>query len=179
VVQVDDDRAFFQLAARQYGLQVHHSQGGRDVLSKLGLPAVIACNLPGNPLPRYLSLQALADGRITLSAGEDRGRLATRPETLNLFWSGTAYILWKNFYAYPGVIPLKSPPEAILTLKMHLKALGFEPLAITPHFDAQTREAVQAVQARHGIDVDGYVGTLTKIVLYNDSKELKIPRLFP
>ena len=130
-------------------------------------------------MPRYLALQNLADGRITLSAGEDRAPMAIRPETLNLFWSGTAHILWKNFYAYPGVIPLKSPPEAILTLKMHLRALGFEQLAITPQFDAQTREAVESVQARHGLAVDGYVGTLTKIVLYNESKLLKIPRLFP
>jgi hypothetical protein len=177
VAQVEDDRSFFQLAARQHGLQVHPIQGARDILRKLDLPSVIACNLSGDTRPRYLALRNMADGRIILSVGEDRTLIAARPETLNRFWSGPAHLVWKNFFAYPGVIPLKSPPEAILTLKRHLRALGFGHLAITPQFDAQTREAVKTIQARHGIGVEGYVGPLTQIVLYNESPSLKKPRL--
>jgi general secretion pathway protein A len=95
------------------------------------------------------------------------------------FWTGRAFVFWKNFYHYRGVIPTSSPGEAVITLKLHLRDMGYPHLGISGRYDLATRMVVQAIQARHGIPVDGYVGPLTQIVLYNDTPSLSIPHLWP
>jgi general secretion pathway protein A len=88
-----------------------------------------------------------------------------------------AHIFWKNYYNYTGVIPISSPGEVILSLKVHLKAMGFPIQAMTAAYDTDTRLAVETIQARNGLDVDGMVGPMTKIVLYNEDPSLSGPRL--
>jgi peptidoglycan hydrolase-like protein with peptidoglycan-binding domain len=56
--------------------------------------------------------------------------------------------------------------------------MGFSHIEISGIYDPATRWAVQAIQARHGIPVDGVVGPLTKIVLYNEKSSLPIPHLW-
>ena len=75
------------------------------------------------------------------------------------------------------MIPISSPGEVILALKMHLKSLGFPIAEMTAAYDITTRSAVETIQARHGLNADGMVGPLTKIVLYNEDRSLDIPRL--
>jgi len=55
--------------------------------------------------------------------------------------------------------------------------LGYEDLDITPIYDDKTARAIKQVQRIHGIQVDGVVGPLTKIALYNKKAALTIPRL--
>jgi general secretion pathway protein A len=86
-------------------------------------------------------------------------------------------VFWKNFFNYKGVIPTTSSGEAILSLKIHLKGLGFSIPKMTAAYDTDTRMAVEEIQARSGLITDGKVGPLTKIALYNEDKSLTIPRL--
>ncbi len=88
-----------------------------------------------------------------------------------------AFIIWKNFYEYAGIIPLANNGEDIVTLKMQLKRLGFPIEEMDASYDMPTRQAVEALQARHGLDVDGMVGPLTKIAIYNEDRSLDLPRL--
>jgi len=55
--------------------------------------------------------------------------------------------------------------------------LGYKDLDITPVYDDKTARAIKQVQRIHGIQVDGVVGPLTKIALYNEKTTLNIPRL--
>ena len=64
-----------------------------------------------------------------------------------------------------------------MTLKMILRDIGYGDIYLNPVFDDPTRTAVRQVQARHGLPVDGYVGPLTKIALYNEMAPSDIPRL--
>ena len=98
-------------------------------------------------------------------------------DELASIWTGRAYILWKNFRGLSGVIPVNTSEASVMTLKMILRDIGYEEILLTPDFDAPTRDAVKAVQARHGLPVDGYVGPLTLIALYNDMSPAGIPRL--
>jgi len=92
-------------------------------------------------------------------------------------WSGVAYIPWKNFFSLAGVIPQTTSSDSIVALKMLLQDIGYRNIEISPIWDDLTRNAVMDVQARHGIKVDGIVGPLTKIVLYNERRNLNIPHL--
>lgn len=174
---MDDDEAFFHLAAKQNGLMIHRVKDDLDLVQKLNLPAILEFYLPGGLSPRYLTLIKMGNGKIMLKGeGQDR-TIETEPEELRSYWTGMAYIPWKNFLNYTGVIPLNAPRDSIITLKMLMQGVGFEEIEITPFYDETTREAVEQIQERHGLKVDGIVGPLTKIVLYNEKKSLKIPHI--
>ena len=98
-------------------------------------------------------------------------------DELDSFWNGVAYVTWKNFSGYPPNMPVNATKASIVTLKLHLREIGFEDIEIGPVYDLETEEAVKEMQRRNGIEVDGVVGPLTKIALYNEKAYLQIPHI--
>jgi general secretion pathway protein A len=62
-------------------------------------------------------------------------------------------------------------------LKLLLHDLGFTNFEINASYDDLTQEAIEMVQAKYGVPVDGFVGPLTKIILYREKKSFDMPRL--
>lgn len=174
---IEDDRTFFRLAAKQNGLLIHRVHGQLNLIKKLNLPSILAFYVPGKVSPVYLTLSK-TDARIIALRGGDEV-IAVKPSDLESYWSGMAYIPWKNFFALTGTIPLDSPNDSIITLKMLLQDIGFNEVEISPDYDEQTQQAVKQIQKKHGITVDALVGPLTKMVLYNEKKSLEVPHLTP
>jgi general secretion pathway protein A len=174
---LEDDQAYFRLAARQNGLLVYRLEGEWGFLEKLNIPAVLAFDVRDGGGPRYLSLIRMEGGGVTLGgvkAGED---IRVRLEDVQPWWARVSYVLWKDFLDYPGTIPMGASRESIIALKMLLQDIGFHDVEINAFYDEKTRGAVMAVQEKHGIRVDGIVGPLTKIVLYKEKSSLAIPRI--
>ena len=174
---IEDDLTFFRLAAKQNGLMIHRVHDQLNLIKKLNLPAILAFYVSGKVSPVYLTLSKTDDRIIALRGVNEV--IAVNPSDLESYWSGVAYIPWKNFFALSGTIPLDSPNDSIITLKMLLQDLGFNEVEISPYYDEQTREAVKQIQKKHGITVDALVGPLTKMVLYNEKKSLEVPHLAP
>ena len=84
---------------------------------------------------------------------------------------------WKNFHSIWGTIPAQSYKDSVITLKLLLQDLGFSNVTIDDQYDDFTQKAVEAIQAKYGIPVDGYVGPLTKIVLYKEKDPSEMPHL--
>jgi general secretion pathway protein A len=122
-----------------------------------------------------MALVGLEDDEIRLSDGDQI--FAVTPSSLSELWNGVAHIFWRNYFNYLGVIPISSPGEVILSLKVHLKAMGFPIQAMTAAYDTTTRMAVETIQARNGLTVDGMVGPMTKIAIYNEDPSLNSPVL--
>ena len=76
-----------------------------------------------------------------------------------------------------GTIPMRSSKDSIITLKLLLHELGFGNVEMSAVYDTWTRSAVEEVQAKYGIPVDGFVGPLTKIILYREKKTFEMPYL--
>lgn len=174
---IEDDRTFFRLAANQNGLLIHRVHSKLNLIKKLNLPSILAFYVPGKVSLVYLTLSKTDDRIIALRGGDEV--IAVKPSDLESYWSGVAYIPWKNFFALTGTIPLDSPNDSIITLKMLLQDIGFNEVEISPDYDEQTRQAVKQIQKKHGITVDALVGPLTKMVLYNEKKSLEVPHLTP
>lgn len=174
---MDNDTAFFQLAAAQNNFQLLWVNNDLDLIKKLNLPAVLAFLPPGALSPRYLTLIKMTDSEITLKGGEKEKIIRVEPGEMKSYWSGTAYILWKDFFNCKGDIPTYAPKESIFTLKMLLRDMGFKQIKLDYEYDDAALEAVKEIQEKHGIEVDGVVGSRTKIVIYNEKKELKIPHI--
>ncbi len=175
---MERDGDVFEFAAKQNGLRAHRIQADLSLLKRLNVPAVLRMSLPGAVVPRYMTLSRVQGDRVTLHGGDlEDGPILAPTEVLLSRWTGEATLFWKNFLNYEGKIPEQGTRESLITLKMLLQDIGFESVDLTPYYDGSVRDAVQAVQKRNGIGVDGVVGPLTKIVLYNEKKDLDIPNI--
>ncbi|MDX2440169.1 MAG: peptidoglycan-binding domain-containing protein, partial [Desulfobacterales bacterium] len=171
---IKDDLAFFKLAAKEKSLLIHRIKGNLEGVKKLNLPAILELSLPGASVPKYLTIEKM-DERLSKFRVKN-GLIVVKPDEIK-YWLGRAFILWENIFSYKGTIPLTSPQESIIALKMHLLDMGYDKIKINPVYDDQTRAAVKKIQKKYGLKADGLVGPLTKIVLYNEKKSLKIPHI--
>jgi len=174
---IDNDQSFFQLAAKHNGLLIRRIQGNFNTVKQLNLPAILELYVPGDLSPVYLTLSRIDYTKITLSGGERNVAIKSEQKDLESYWSGVAYIPWKNFLSLKGTIPLDSPKDSIITLKELMQDIGFNEIEISPFYDEQTQQAVREIQKKYGIQIDGVVGSTTKIVLHNEKKILGIPHI--
>jgi len=173
------DAGFFDVVAERHGLStLTVEEDNIDTLVVLDLPAVIPLKRPGSNLTLYAGLVGVQeDGHFYLKLnGQD---LLCQTDAWNLMrhWDGAAFVIWKNYMGYEGVIPGGAPRPAVVSLKQLLWENGYSDLVIDERYDETTRKAVRKIQAKYGLKVDGLVGDLTKIVLYNEKQSLPIPHL--
>lgn len=174
---IDNDLDFFRLAAKQNGLLIRRIKGDLNLVKKLNLPAVLAFYLPEDLSPVYLTLIKIEGEKVTLRSEVGDNAIEVEQNILASYWSGLAYIPWKNFLSLNGTIPLNSSKDTIITLKMLMYDIGFNNLKISPFYDESIQNAIREIQKKHGIQVDGIVGSTTKIVLYNEKNDFKIPHI--
>jgi general secretion pathway protein A len=177
--EMTDSQGFFRLGGQQNGLLIYQAEGDFELVKKLNLPAILELNPPAGVFSVYLTLTKLDERKAVLRGGSEENPIVVEaePGDVEFYWSGTAYIPWKNFFGYSGSIPKSAPEEAVVTLKMILQDIGFKELEVNSVYDERTQEAVEEIQEKHGVTVDGVVGPLTKIILYNEMKSLTIPHL--
>jgi hypothetical protein len=120
----------------------------------------------------------MTESEITFKGGEKGEVIRVEPEEMKSYWSGNAYILWRNFFNLRGNIPIDNPEESVFALKMMLRDMGFKQIKLDYTYDETARDAVKKIQEKNGIEVDGIVGAKTKIAIYNEKKELKIPHIW-
>jgi general secretion pathway protein A len=174
---IDDDQTYFRLSTKSSGMFIHRIETDMAFLKKLNLPAILEFYPPGSPSPGYLTLSRIDGDSIMLQGKDEIEWIVTDLEELEFYWSGVAYLPWKNFHSIWGTIPAQTYKDSIITLKLLLQDLGFENVSIDDQYDGLTQHAVETIQAKYGIPVDGYVGPLTKIILYKEKDSFKMPQL--
>ena len=173
--ELDDDQAYFRITAKQHGLSIHRLETDLFLLKNLNLPAILEFFPPGSQTPGYLTLSEINDTNIKLGGAGEHIVISSDPDEMPFYWSGVAYIPWKNFLAISGIIPKNSGGEAVITLKLLLRDIGYNDLELNAEYDPATQQAIEDVQAKYGIAVDGYVGPLTKMILYQEKRTFEIP----
>ncbi|MEJ2640035.1 MAG: AAA family ATPase [Desulfosarcinaceae bacterium] len=171
--------AFFRLSALRYDLQVQVIEGDLALVRRLNRPAILALRRPEGAAPGFAVLTHMADDTATIRGGNVAAAWEQKVaiEDLMAQLSGPIYLFWKDFLSDPGTIPVSSAPETVIALKLLLREMGHADIKIAPVYDALTEQAVRQVQIKYGLKVDGLVGPMTKICLYNDNPKLWQPRL--
>ena len=174
---IDDDQDFFRLVSKENNLSIRRIKGNLNAIKKLNLPVILTVHLNKDIPPVYLTLIKIDSQKVTLRGGKQDISIELSPVELESYWSGEAYIPWKNFLSLTGTIPIDSPKDSITTLKMLLRDIGFKEVEINPFYDDKTRQAVKEIQKKYGLHIDGTVGSTTKIALYNEKKVFKQPHI--
>jgi general secretion pathway protein A len=174
-----DDLRFFRSAAAENGLSVLRIGCGLGLTKKLNLPAIVAIDLPQGTAPGFVTLDRYDGDTVTLGRSGRRQKLAVPESVLRSRCAGAVYIVYKDFIAQGRIIPRSKPHESVIMLKMYLQDLGYAGIDINPYFDTATERAIKQIQTKHGLQPDGIVGPLTKIVLYNENNSDDMPQIAP
>jgi general secretion pathway protein A len=174
---LDDDHAFFRLTAKPSGIFIHRIESNLDLLKRLDLPAILEFYPQDSEKPGYLTLSEADGDKVRFDVPKENKEIETNEDEINLYWSGVAYLPWKNFLSIEGTLPARTNKDSIITLKLLLYELGYQNVELNSDYDIRTRNAIEEIQTRYGILADGYVGPLTKIILYKSKGSFEMPRL--
>jgi len=172
-----DPETYYNLTSRKNGFLVHRTQCSNGEILKLNLPAIFEFTIGDRLGPYFLTLSRIREEALTFETGTADGAIEVSLEDVERFWTGFVYIPWNNFFEYEGVTPLSGDEKDIRTLKEILGNAGYHHLSPDAVYDPETRSVVKEIQQRYGIPVDGLVGPLTKMALYNELPELGIPHI--
>lgn len=176
---LDDDPTFFNLSAKAAGFLVQRIEANLDVLRNLNMPAILEFRLDGKPPYAYLALTGIDGPKLVFNPGAGDRLIESDAADLGQHWSGVAFVPWKNFLSLSGTIPGNAQADSILALKMVLRDLGHTGIPLNTDYDGATQKAIEQIQAKYGMPIDGVVGNLTKMIIYREGKSFDIPRLAP
>ncbi len=174
---IQDDYIFFSLATRQHGLEIQVIDANPDLVRKLNLPAIFKFERPDTKPPIYLTLEKIHENQAIFRAQGLETSVTISYDALVAQFKGTALIVWKNHLGFEGTLPFRYPKGSVIMLKMMLRDIGHDDVSLTPIYDKRTQAIIKDLQQKHGINADGFVGPLTKIILYNEKENLPAPRL--
>jgi len=128
-------------------------------------------------MPRFVLLAGLESGHALITGIGDGLPLRVPFARLGDHWGGDAWVAWREFEELPEVLrpPLSGAP--VIWLQKALGRMGFYNGALTGEFDLATIEGVRDLQANLQIKVDGTVGRVTKLRLYEKLGLYEVPRL--
>ncbi len=176
--EIDAAISFSSYFSRLNNMQIQRIQGDLQMLYKLNLPAILELYPPSaSETTVYLMLAAMDASQVMFNSGNGKESFWISNKELQACWRGVAYLPWKDFFRFSDNISTDASKEDLILLKKILKLIGFKGLDPVPTYDPATKAVVEELQAVNGILVDGVVGSMTKIILYNRVEGLNIPHI--
>jgi general secretion pathway protein A len=137
---------------------------GIDLVAAIDRPALVELSaLDG--APRSLVLSAI-EGEIATLEGVGSAPLRVPVSELAAHWSGRVLVPWKDHETLPPLFGPGTSGPSVRWLQQALATLGAFEGEASGDFDARTEQAVRSFQTDESLPVDGWVGPLTLIRLY-------------
>jgi len=165
-----------ELLAAQRGLRLARMDTDLATLLRLDVPALLEIPLPAKKSRRYLALTGMNAQGVSVSPPL-LGKSSFSEADLKRFWSGRAYLPWKDFNQLAHATATNASRVEVLRLQILLaeaKTYGHEPTGV---YDEGTMNAVKEFQKGHGILEDGRAEETTLLLLYRDAGRFAMPRL--
>jgi general secretion pathway protein A len=176
---IDTARIFFHEEANQHNLEMQPvaTESGLKIFESLNVPVIFTFYITGHTWPKYIAVTGIDENKIFFINAEQNVTAFAEKEDFLRYWSGEAFIFWKNFKDLRGTISQRSKGKDIKVLKQFLQQLGYNHIPATEEYDQETEQVIKDIQNKYGLHVDGLVGSLTKISLYNEDNKLVMPSL--
>ena len=162
-------------AARR-GLTISRCTVSIIMLGRMDCPAVLEFALPGTAGKRYLALTGVERGMFLVTPSFS-GRNALTSEDLKSFWTGSAYLVWKNFHTIPPLTSKGASGKEVAFLQQLLKDARVYSGTNSGFFGRKTLAAVRKFQEANGLEPNGEAGAETLVLLYRASGTFPIPSL--
>jgi general secretion pathway protein A len=176
--QIESNIQFFKIAAAQNNLQMMYSEQDPALIKIFNLPVILGFSVPGDPVKYFLGIEAItSENEFVLFPVIGGKKYKIGLQELRPYLVGDMYIAWKDTFGYDRVISDASSKDSIMALKLLLFEMGFPLIDKTPVYDGPVEQAIKQIQQKYGLDVDGLVGPLTKMVLFNEKKQNAVPYL--
>ncbi len=175
--KINADRAFFKKAAEKHDQLIQPIAADLIMIQRLNLPTILAIYLPNHLWPKYLTITGMDDDLIIFAAEQGRKPIITDWTTLQNYWSGEAFLLWKDYLGIDDSLSKTSRNNSVKAVKQLLFDQGHTKISINQTYDKYTQKAIMEIQKKYGLREDGIVGPLTKIALYSESDTFKKPSL--
>ena len=145
-----------------------------DEIRRLDYPCVIPVS---DPVSRYVVLAGINNEQVML-LDPQHGKVSLRLDKLQEQWTGKAFYVWRDFANLPPLLKRGDVHRQVMVLKEKLRARKF-PMhkPFTDVFDSQMEKAIKTLQAQYGLQVDGIIGSNTKMALYRLVYGDQVPHL--
>ncbi len=163
-----------QSLARAGLRSLHLRSTNLPALAGLDQPALLVLEAMDGA-PRYAALTGVSGERVRVAGVGETAEIDA--DELEGLWTGEAYVPWRDFESLPGMIVPGARGDSVTWLQESLAALGLYSGAPSGRYDATTLTAVRALQQVSRQRVDGKVGPITKIRLYQMVGGYDVPRL--
>ena len=163
-------------AARERKLRLYKFSGNLGTLLRINSPAVLELTFPGVAGRRFISLVG-KEGELLLIEPMIAGRNWLSFDEVERYWSGHAFLLWKDPLNLLTNTSQELRGDNIKRLQGLLKEAGAHRLDLTGVYDAPTISAVKSFQLSKGIHQDGIVGNQTLMLLYRSVDHYAVPEL--
>jgi len=175
--QIESNVQFFKIAAAQNNLQMMYIENDPALIRTFNLPVIFGFAIPGDPVKYFFGIEAitLEDEYVLFPVGGKKYKIGLKE--LLPYLTGDMYIAWKDNFGYDSVISNASSKDSIVSLKLLLSEIDFPLVDKTPVYDGPVEQAIKQIQQKYGLEVDGLVGPLTKMVLFNEKKQNTVPYL--
>lgn len=169
--RANDGKLEYEKIAQQYGLTAVVLTADLNELSVINLPSVLfQVTDPESNQELSLVLVGLSEDEV-LVIHPEKGKLSYTKSDLAYRWKGESLILWRNIdELVPEIISPWRGEAGIEKVERRLQQLGYfkeQPSADMEIRKKQRARALMNFQHDHRLQVDGVVGTRTRLVLYN------------
>lgn len=172
----DDSVESIRVFAENSRLLCESIQLTPDQIEAINLPVLL--RLHGNKQSVWSAVTGVEFDELRLTTSKSDTTLIPKV-ALGECYQGEALLFWKDPNPEAPILRPDMTGEEVRILQSQLRALGRYKDKPNGVYDAATRSAVSAVQKDTGLEVDGILGSRTRMVLYSWLPGFSTPALRP
>jgi hypothetical protein len=162
--------------AEKRHLEMVHFKGKMDDLLRLDSPALLALSPKGTKGSYLVALTGVRDGKLQISPSL-LGRNSFSKAEIAPFWSGQAYIPWRNGERIPSTLAQGAVGPDVIRLQVLLQTAGLRSVEVNGVYDDKTVKTIKDFQASRKIKATGKVNPITLIQIYKAVNGASAPSL--
>ena len=163
-------------AVQTQGFRLYEFSGSAALLTRLAYPALLELYIPEKQEKRLAALVGLDNDALIVDPGNGK-ELSVPGDTLNKYWTGRGYILWKNFWNLPAGMRGGEKGPQVKRLQRLLREAGMYTGPVSGTLDSETYSAIKAFQQENGIEQDGVIGSQSLMLLYRSVDSFIVPKI--